>query len=87
MRTVLIALVGVLAGVGCSSENGTADAALDLGPADQGTVDAAADRGDHDAGAEGPQSLSRGELVRCIREAGREPVERDTLYRVVETPA
>ncbi len=37
----------------------------------------------HDAGAEGPQSLSREELIRCIRDAGREPVERDTLYRVV----
>jgi len=26
----------------------------------------------------------RGELIRLIREAGREPVERDTLYRPVE---
>ena len=30
------------------------------------------------------QSLRRGELLRLIREAGREPVERDTLYRAVE---
>ena len=30
------------------------------------------------------QNLRRGELLRLIREAGREPVERDTLYRPVE---
>ncbi|HMA07329.1 MAG TPA: aminofutalosine synthase MqnE, partial [Ramlibacter sp.] len=35
----------------------------------------------HDAGATTAQSLDRGELLRLIREAGREPVERDTLYR------
>jgi aminodeoxyfutalosine synthase len=38
----------------------------------------------HDAGATTSQSLRREELVRLIREAGREPVERDTLYRRVE---
>jgi len=38
----------------------------------------------HDAGATTSQNLRRGELVRLIREAGREPVERDTLYRPVE---
>jgi aminodeoxyfutalosine synthase len=38
----------------------------------------------HDAGATTSQSLRRGELIRLIREAGREPVERDTLYRPVE---
>jgi aminodeoxyfutalosine synthase len=38
----------------------------------------------HDAGATTSQSLRRGELLRLIREAGREPVERDTLYRPVE---
>jgi aminodeoxyfutalosine synthase len=38
----------------------------------------------HDAGATTSQSLDRGELLRLIREAGREPVERDTLYRPVE---
>ncbi|GAB4419284.1 MAG: aminofutalosine synthase MqnE [Bryobacter sp.] len=38
----------------------------------------------HDAGATTSQSLRRGELERLIREAGREPVERDTLYRPVE---
>src|SRR5205814_7436192 len=35
----------------------------------------------HDAGATTPQGMRRQELVRLIREAGREPVERDTLYR------
>ena len=34
----------------------------------------------HDAGASTPQGLRRQELVRLIREAGRDPVERDTLY-------
>lgn len=38
----------------------------------------------HDAGATTDQSMRRGELLRLIREAGREPVERDTLYRPVE---
>ncbi|MGH9667121.1 MAG: aminofutalosine synthase MqnE [Bryobacteraceae bacterium] len=37
----------------------------------------------HDAGATTSQLLRRGELLRLIREAGREPVERDTLYRPV----
>ena len=38
----------------------------------------------HDAGATTSQSLRRGELLQLIRKAGREPVERDTLYRPVE---
>src|SRR5687767_14847248 len=38
----------------------------------------------HDAGATTTQGLRRGELLRLIREAGREPLERDTLYRPVE---
>ena len=38
----------------------------------------------HDAGATTSQSLRRGELLRLIREAGREPIERDTLYHPVE---
>lgn len=38
----------------------------------------------HDAGATTSQSLRRSDLTRLIREAGREPVERDTLYRPVE---
>lgn len=37
----------------------------------------------HDAGATTPQGLARKELERLIREAGREPMERDTLYRAV----
>jgi aminodeoxyfutalosine synthase len=37
----------------------------------------------HDAGADTPQGLRRQELVRLIKEAGREPIERDTLYRPV----
>jgi aminodeoxyfutalosine synthase len=38
----------------------------------------------HDAGATTSQSLRRSELLRLIREAGREPFERDTLYRPVQ---
>ena len=38
----------------------------------------------HDAGATTSQSMRRGELLQLIRKAGREPVERDTLYRPVE---
>ena len=37
----------------------------------------------HDAGATTPQAMTRHEIMRLIREAGREPVERDTLYRPV----
>ena len=37
----------------------------------------------HDAGATTPQGMRRQDLIRLIREAGREPVERDTLYRPV----
>ncbi|MEO8098016.1 MAG: aminofutalosine synthase MqnE [Acidobacteriota bacterium] len=37
----------------------------------------------HDAGATTSQALRRGDLTRLIREAGREPLERDTLYRPV----
>jgi len=38
----------------------------------------------HDAGATTEQFTSRGDLERLIREAGRTPVERDTLYRPVD---
>ncbi|HEX5431756.1 MAG TPA: aminofutalosine synthase MqnE [Bryobacteraceae bacterium] len=38
----------------------------------------------HDAGATTSKNLRRGELMRLIREAGREPIERDTLYRPVQ---
>ncbi len=37
----------------------------------------------HDAGATTPQGLCRQELIRLIRAAGREPLERDTLYHAV----
>ena len=37
----------------------------------------------HDAGATTPQGMRRAELERLIREAGREPFERDTLYNAV----
>lgn len=37
----------------------------------------------HMAGAETPQAMSPAEIVRIIRNAGRTPVERDTLYNVV----
>ncbi len=37
----------------------------------------------HDAGATTPQGMRRQDLVRLIREAGREPFERDTMYRTV----
>ena len=38
----------------------------------------------HDAGATTPEGKTVDELHQLIREAGREPVERDTLYRRVE---
>ena len=37
----------------------------------------------HAAGVDTAQELSKAELVRVIRAAGRVPVERDTLYNVV----
>jgi aminodeoxyfutalosine synthase len=61
---------------------GTAQAALAYGADDlDGTV-----RHEliyHDAGATTPEILSVDEITKLIREAGREPVERDTLYRRV----
>jgi aminodeoxyfutalosine synthase len=38
----------------------------------------------HDAGSTVTQSMRRGELLRLIRLAGRNPVERDTSYRPVQ---
>jgi aminodeoxyfutalosine synthase len=38
----------------------------------------------HSAGSGVPMGMTRAQLVRLIREAGRVPVERDTLYGVVE---
>ncbi|HET6883654.1 MAG TPA: aminofutalosine synthase MqnE [Pirellulales bacterium] len=59
---------------------GTAQTALSYGADDlDGTV-----RHEliyHDAGAETPEILSVEEICRLITEAGREPIERDTLYR------
>lgn len=61
---------------------GTAQTALSYGADDlDGTV-----RHEliyHDAGAETPEILSVEDIRRLIEEAGREPVERDTLYRRV----
>ena len=37
----------------------------------------------HDAGATTPQGTPRADLIRAIRDAGRVPVERDTLYNVI----
>lgn len=64
---------------------GTAQAALAYGADDlDGTV-----RHEliyHDAGAETPEVLTVEQICHLIREAGREPVERDTVYhRVVRT--
>jgi aminodeoxyfutalosine synthase len=41
----------------------------------------------HDAGATTPEHLTRADLERLIRAAGRVPVERDTLYNRVDRPA
>ena len=64
---------------------GTAQAALAYGADDiDGTV-----RHEliyHDAGATTPELLSVAELQRLIRDTGREPVERDTLYHHVVRP-
>ncbi|MGH9313656.1 MAG: aminofutalosine synthase MqnE [Vicinamibacterales bacterium] len=37
----------------------------------------------HMAGARTPEAMTTGEIRRLIRAAGREPIERDTLYKVV----
>ena len=37
----------------------------------------------HEAGATTPERVARQELVQWIRDAGRLPVERDTIYRVI----
>ncbi len=34
----------------------------------------------HDAGADSPQAMAKEQIIGLIRKAGREPVERDTLY-------
>jgi aminodeoxyfutalosine synthase len=60
----------------------TAQVALSFGADDlDGTV--VHEKIYHDAGSDSPQELSVGEIRRLIEEAGRIPVERDTLYREV----
>jgi aminodeoxyfutalosine synthase len=39
----------------------------------------------HMAGAETEQAMSREQLLRMIREAGRIPIERDTLYNIINS--
>ena len=41
----------------------------------------------HMAGARTPEAMTTRQLERLVRAAGREPVERDTLYNVVAAPA
>ncbi|MEE8209729.1 MAG: CofH family radical SAM protein, partial [bacterium] len=61
----------------------TAQVALSFGADDlDGTV--VEEKIVHDAGADSPQEVPLDELVRLIRAAGREPVERDTVYNVVK---
>lgn len=40
----------------------------------------------HMAGAKTPQEQTAGELIKAIREAGRDPVQRDSLYQEVKRP-
>jgi aminodeoxyfutalosine synthase len=40
----------------------------------------------HMAGSQTPEEMSTAAIRRLIRAAGREPVERDTLYNVVTGP-
>jgi aminodeoxyfutalosine synthase len=60
----------------------TAQVALSFGADDlDGTV--VHERIYHDAGSDSPQELSVAEIRRLLEEAGRVPVERDTLYHAV----
>jgi aminodeoxyfutalosine synthase len=60
----------------------TAQVALSFGADDlDGTV--VHEKIYHDAGSDSPQELSVAEIRRLIEEAGRIPIERDTLYREV----
>lgn len=60
----------------------TAQVALSFGADDlDGTV--VHEKIYHDAGSDSPQELSVAEIRRLIEEAGRQPVERDTLYHEV----
>lgn len=40
----------------------------------------------HMAGSRTPAALSTSEIERLIRDAGREPIERDTLYNIIRIP-
>ena len=63
---------------------GVAQIALGYGADDMdGTV--VEEKITHDAGATSPLGVTRDELVRWIREAGREPIERDTLYEDLQS--
>jgi len=60
----------------------TAQVALSFGADDiDGTV--VHEKIYHEAGSDSPQELTVPELRRLIEEAGREPIERDTLYNLV----
>jgi aminodeoxyfutalosine synthase len=62
-----------------------AQVALSFGADDvDGTV--VEERITHAAGAQTPEGVSAAELVALIREAGRQPVERDTLYEILGRP-
>jgi len=62
---------------------GTAQAALAYGADDiDGTV--RCEKIQHDAGADSPELLTVEEIRRLITEAGRQPVERDSIYRRVK---
>ena len=64
----------------------TAQIALSFGANDfDGTV--VEEKIVHMAGAESPQALTVDRIRFVIREAGRTPVERDTLYNVVHREA
>lgn len=39
----------------------------------------------HDAGAASPQCLGKGQIIGLIRKAGKQPVERDTLYNPIRS--
>src|ERR1700752_2157429 len=41
----------------------------------------------HMAGSPTPEGMTTAQLTRLVRAAGREPLERDTLYNIVNTPA
>jgi aminodeoxyfutalosine synthase len=61
----------------------TAQVALSFGADDlDGTV--VHEKIYHDAGAETPQEVTVAEIRRLIAEAGRQPIERDTLYHEVQ---